>query len=470
MSRADFIAYLKETDARFDQHLDLYRVETHALKRLASMSDRAFLAIGLKGVGKTACFFSMQSADDVDFVQAISAETQDAHDLATSRPTLQYVPEIRSELVLQALITIATKLKANPTLNRKIPSDIHQEINILTTNIWGKLKEIFGGLGGITILGCGISFRNRNKKDPSFKLVAREEYDKALSILERLSKAISFRIVVDDPEAIFATDDRINENLIAALAIAAHELQTRLSNFKCLILIKPNVLRALRRVDEFVNLPLDSRVRLSWTDDELKDVIRLRAKAASVDLKNIFRADPEVTLTKIVNDSRSGPRDALRRLSLHLDAFPNEPVTPESLEKTIDIYSEACFEQMHGAYERQFPGLSRASIILFEGRELSIPKSNIRDRLDQMIASKNEILAFKNETWARDAAHFSDLIVEFGLVAIQTSHGKILPFHANFLDEAAKSDAVFTFIPGLRGKLRKPSAGPSQTGGEKRGR
>jgi hypothetical protein len=114
--------------------------------------------------------------------------------------------------------------------------------------------------------------------------------------------------------------------------------------------------------------------------------------------------------------------------------------------------------------------LSRASIILFEGKETRIPKTRIRDRIDQMIASNNEILAFKNETWARDAAHFSDLIVQFGLVAIETSRGKILPFHANFIDEAAKPDAVFTFIPGLRGKMRKPSAAPSQTVGRKRGR
>jgi hypothetical protein len=470
MSRADFIAYLKETDARFDRHLNLYRVDTHALQRLVSTSDRAFLAIGLKGVGKTACFLNLQHGNHADFIQAISAETQDAYDLATSRPTLQYVPEIRSELILQALITAAAKLKDDPVLARKIPSDVHQEVNLLLTNIWGKLKNIFGNLGGITVLGCGISFRNKNKSEPNFKLVAREDYEKSLSLLQRILQATSFRIIVDDPEAIFATDDRVNENLIAALAIAAHELQTRLSNFKCVILIKPNVLRALRRVDEFVNLPLDSRVRLSWTDDELKNVIRLRAKAAAVHLKDIFRADPEAALETIVNDSRSGPRDALRRLSLHLDAYPDDPVTPESLENTIDGYSEACFDQMYGAYERQYPGLSRASIILFEGKETRIPKTRIRDRIDQMIASNNEILAFKNETWARDAAHFSDLIVQFGLVAIETSRGKILPFHANFIDEAAKPDAVFTFIPGLRGKMRKPSAAPSQTVGRKRGR
>jgi hypothetical protein len=108
MSRAAFLAYLKETDARFDQNLSLYRVETHALKRLASTSDRAFLAIGLKGIGKTASFLTLQHATDVDFVQSISTETQDAHDPATSKPTLQYVPEIRSELVLQALITVVT--------------------------------------------------------------------------------------------------------------------------------------------------------------------------------------------------------------------------------------------------------------------------------------------------------------------------------------------------------------------------
>ena len=148
----------------------------------------------------------------------------------------------------------------------------------------------------------------------------------------------------------------------------------------------------------------------------------------------------------------------LRRLELHFDAYPDEPVTPEALDKTIDSYSEACFDQMYGAYERQYRGLSRAAIVLFEGPSASVAKVNIRNRLDSMIGSSKDILAFKDESWARDATLFADLLVQFGLVAVQTTNGIVLPYHTHYLEEAAKSDAVFTLIPGLRGRANIPAA------------
>ncbi|AYG61942.1 hypothetical protein CCGE525_24085 (plasmid) [Rhizobium jaguaris] len=458
MSREQFISYVQESDARTDPNLDLYRVETQAMKRLATTADRAFLAVGLKGVGKTACFKSLSAGRDVDFVQAISAGTQEPLNIEGSRPTLQFVEDIRSELVMQALNTLVEKLKTDKKLAKKVPDDLHQEAQVLVTKLWKRLKDAFGNLGGITILGFGISFRNRQQQDTGLRLVPRDEYTKAFSIVERLSKSIDFRIVVDDPESVFAADEGLNENLVAALAIAAHELQTRLTNFKCIVLMKPNVFRALRRVDEFVNLPPNGRVRLSWTEEELKDVIRLRAKAAQIDLATAFKTDPEPALDAIVKDCRSGPRDALRRLELHFDAHLDEPVTPETLEKTIDSYSEACFEQMYGAYERQYRGLSRAAIVLFEGPSASVPKVNVRNRLDSMIGSSKEILAFKDESWARDATLFADLLVQFGLVAIQTANSIVLPYHAHYPEEAAKSDAVFTLIPGLRGRANIAAA------------
>jgi hypothetical protein len=313
MSLADFQKYLKQTDARTDHDLNLYRVETEPMKRLASMSDRAFLAVGLKGVGKTACFLSLQATNDIDVIQPISAETQEPHEIAASRPTLQYIPEIRSELIMQALVSLHKRIKDDKKLLRKIPQDAHQELNVLVTDLLGKLKSAFDFLGGVTIMGCGIGLRNKNKGDPEFRLVSRGDYRRILKLLKRLCEGVSIRLVIDDPEAIFSADEQLNENLVAALVIAADELNAEVNNFKSIVLIKPNVLQALRRVDEFPNLQPDIQVRLSWTDDELKEVIRLRAKAANVKLKDIFLVDPEPGLTKITQDSRSGPRDVLRR-------------------------------------------------------------------------------------------------------------------------------------------------------------
>lgn len=463
MTRETFLSYIRASDARSDTNFDLYRVETAALKRLAAKDDVAFLAVGLKGIGKSACFRSLCSGG-ADVVQQVSTETQEPQEIAASRTTLQYMQEIKSELVFQALITLVKRVELEAELAAKIPQDAQQNARVLVNDFLGKLKDAFGDLRGVTVLGCGISFRPKGKKAGGrLKLVPREDRDRAIKVLERAASSLSFRLVIDDPETIFSADREINENLVAALVIAANELQVRIPNFKCVILIKPNVLRALGYVDEFANLPTNSRVKLSWTDDELKEVIRARASAAQVKLSEIFRADPEPALDLIVRDSRSGPRDALRRLELHFDSYPGTPVTPKNLELTIGAYSDACFDQMFAAYERQYPGLARSSLILFEGRETNNSKNGLRIRLDQMVASSTEFFAFKDQPWARDAAQFADLLVQFGLVAINARDGVILPFHASYIEEAAKSDATLTFLPGLRGRIQF-SAAPTTDG------
>jgi hypothetical protein len=466
MSRDLFIDYISRSDARADPDLDKYEVVTRSLKVLSSVSHHPFLAIGLKGVGKSAAFRFLQKGGNVDLVQAISAETQEPQDVPASRPTLQYLPEVRADLVLQALLAYVKHAPHAGQL-RKIPDDLHQRINQYTEDLWGKIKKTAGGLGGISILGFGISFRSRAKESEGFRLVPRDKVEEGLSLLTRLTQHISVRLVVDDPEAIFTADERVNDNLIAALVIAAYELRLKLPNFKCVILIKPNVLRALRRVDEFPSLPTDVSVRLTWTDAELFEVLEARAKAAEVSLRDVLLTDPRLPLEKIIGESRSGPRDALRRLEVHLKAFPNEPATTESLCKSADRYASACFDQMYAAYDKQYPGLSRAALILFEGQNEAIPRSNLRTRLDQMIASRTEILPFKDQTWARDSVHFSELLVQFGLAAVQTPTSIVLPFHENYIDEASRADAVFVCIPGLRAQLRRAKGRSSrQQGGE----
>jgi hypothetical protein len=169
--------------------------------------------------------------------------------------------------------------------------------------------------------------------------------------------------------------------------------------------------------------------------------------------------DPVPALKRMISESRSGPRDVLRRIEIQLKAYPNESITPEALNKTIDSYAEACFAQMVAAYDRQYPGLCRASLVLFEGRDF-VTRSAIPTRLEQMIAVNSEVTAFKDQMWAQDPDNFANLLVQFGLVAVQVGSAEILPFHAAYLDEATKSEARLICIPGLRSRLRLPSPSP----------
>jgi hypothetical protein len=151
---------------------------TQSLRALSSDSSPAFLAIGLKGVGKSAAFLYLKRPNNVDVVQAISAETQEAHEVAEMRATLQYLPELRGELILQSLIAYLDIAKP-----RRVPTGLHAEVTAFVNDAWGHVQKAFGRLGGFTILGVGISFRARDKQDAAFRLVPRNKYDKAEKLL-----------------------------------------------------------------------------------------------------------------------------------------------------------------------------------------------------------------------------------------------------------------------------------------------
>lgn len=61
-----------------------------------------------------------------------------------------------------------------------------------------------------------------------------------------------------------------------------------------------------------------------------------------------------------------------------------------------------------------------------------------------LVASSAEVLAAKDQPWARDATLLTDLLVQFGLVAVNKDGKRVLPYHATYVDEAEKPDAVYS--------------------------
>lgn len=459
MSRERFLEFIRNTDARTDPNFASYGVRTDSLNRLITPNDRPLLAIGLKGVGKTAGFKLLSSAGGADIIRSINAESLQVIEGARQKPTLQYVPEVRGELLLQAISDLAEKADRDPAFARQVPQHIHQNARQLREQVWERLKALGDEIGGISILGFGVTRRASTKKaDKAFKLVTSSEHEKAIELINSLRGKVTFRVIIDDPETIFTIDEGLNLNMIAAVCIVSNELNVLCPNFRTIVLIKPNILDALVRVDEFVNIPLDRRVKLSWSRNELKEVVTKRAKTAAFDLAEIFRPSPEVVLDRIVSDSRTGPRDVLNRLLTYVSLHPNRVVDLEGLEDSSEQFADACYEQMIGAYERQYRGLCRASLILFEGDEKVMDKTKVELRFDQMIASNIEFIGFKDEEWARSSDKFLGLLIQFGLVAIRVGEDTVLPYESNYYDAAKRSDALYTFLPGLRAKVKGRAA------------
>jgi hypothetical protein len=452
MSRESFVDCLRETDARTDPNFSHYRVETESLRRLADFKDRAFIAVGLKGVGKTAAFRSLQDIGDVDVAYSICPETHSVDDQGVSKPTLQYVPDIKSEIILQILVSVREGIRSGKISKNKVPDDIQHRINVILVDLAKKLKSAIDELGGVQILGIGFTRRTKSKSETQIKLVQKADLKEIERLAGELLRHVNVRVVIDDPEAVFSSEGGLNSKFLTALALASHELSKKFDKLKCIVLLKPNILRALRKVDEFVNIPIDCRVRLCWSNEELKQVIARRADFVRVNLKTTLGNHLDSVFETLIADSRSGPRDILQRLYIQMMAFPGEKTSPTAMERTITKYSEACFEQMYGPYEEHYKGLAGAAVRLFDNSVVSIPKREMHKRFDELIATNSYVLQYKNEQWAKDSKHFSDLLTEFGMVGIQSEGGqKILPFYKDYLDEAAKQSAVFIPLPGLRG-------------------
>jgi len=64
-----------------------------------------------------------------------------------------------------------------------------------------------------------------------------------------------------------------------------------------------------------------------------------------------------------------------------------------SATKSADEFAKVSYEQMVGPYDSEYPGLARASIILFEGGAVEFDRDALRRRFDNMIGSNAEIVA-----------------------------------------------------------------------------
>lgn len=465
MTKQLFLDYIRNTEARSDNAFHLYDVKTAALAQLLDPKSRAYLAIGLKGVGKSAAFKVLSTEGNADIVHAFDAETYQISEEVKPKPTRQYVREVRGELVFQAVRDLIHRARKNPTIAATIPADLYQRAQVLNDRLWEKIKDIVNEIGGISILGFGVTRRaaGKGKKAPLGDQISNADYNEAVEILKQLAGRINFRTVIDDPESLFTVSDKMNANMVAAVCIAANELTRQLPNLRIIILLKPNVFDSLLKIDEFVSIPIDVRVRLSWTKAELKAVVRKRAEAARFNLDEMFVPNTDAVLDRIVNDSRTGPRDVLNRIIIHQDLIPTGKIVAEELSKSADEFAKVSYEQMVGPYDSEYPGLARASIILFEGGLIEFDRDALRRRFDNMIGSNKEIVAWADQEWARNSDKFSELLVEFGLVAIKSGDRTVLPYESDFIGMSKQSDAIFTYIPGMAPKIKLTCTSTSQS-------
>ena len=91
-----------------------------------------------------------------------------------------------------------------------------------------------------------------------------------------------------------------------------------------------------------------------------------------------FFPNANAVLDRLVSDSRTGPRDVLNRIIVHQDLIRTGKIVADELSKSADEFAKVSYEQMVGPYDSEYPGLARASIILFEGGATEFDRDALR--------------------------------------------------------------------------------------------
>src|SRR2546423_8888426 len=104
MPLEEFIASVSELDARSDDNFRHYYVDTESLKALATFENRGYLAVGLKGVGKSGAFkYLTEIEQSADLCVGISIANLDIQLTKTNQNCLKVSKIFRRNIALYIL-------------------------------------------------------------------------------------------------------------------------------------------------------------------------------------------------------------------------------------------------------------------------------------------------------------------------------------------------------------------------------
>jgi len=344
-------AVFKKLDAGTDSNLGSYFARTTAIDELARFASQKVVAVGLKGVGKTAAYrYFTEFEKGAEIVVGINP---DKFSLYLPDTKLNYATtrkQFEHDLVLEALRTVTQN---RSSLKSKVRKSLLDRAAGQVKSYTDTLKDVADRVGGISILGFGFTIHH-----PQIPVAVglREERDitDAFNILKEIcADGLRIRIVVDDPEHVFSASREVDTHLIGGFCLAALRLSDAIPGFKVIALLKSHVYYpVLLDVDDLRKYP-DHMGRLCWIKEELVEVVAKRLAWAGFSLTSFFEGT-EKQARKLVEDMcanvRNGPRDLLRWLDLSLQLTKGTKIgerTVSQTKKKMSLDSLGEFESAH---------------------------------------------------------------------------------------------------------------------------
>ena len=175
--------------------------------------------------------------------------------------------------------------------------------------------EFLGRFRGLSALGFGLSIGEASapSRAAEFEPLSEAEDDQVWDLLKEFEKTgLRLRIVVDDPDRFFSNGPNADPHLLAGYILGTNSIAERLNYVQFVHILKNNVFESLSGIEEISNLPHDYFSYISWSEEELMEVVDERMKYAKVSDKEVFSDDRAAVLETMIDQLRNGPRDLLR--------------------------------------------------------------------------------------------------------------------------------------------------------------
>lgn len=459
MAIAEFHATCKKLDSAADDRLGGYYVKTPAIQALAEFTSQPALAVGLKGVGKTAAYrflaeFDAKSPETPDITIGI---TSDKYSLFLPRTDLHYSAcrkQFRHDLILEALRAVT---QTSGPLKVRIGSSLIGEAKKHVDSYAGMLKKIvktFSGFG-VSVLGSGFTLPTGTVQ-VAVGLRPDSEVEKALSTLKAVcASGIKIRIVVDDPEHVFSASRDLDVHLVGGFCLAALELSESIPNLKIIALLKTHIYYpVLFYVDDLSRHP-DHMGRLCWSKDQLLKLVedRLRwSKSTWIDVFDGRESNGKGFVESMCGNVRNGPRDLLRWLDLALQHTGDTKISKGALNKASKRMSLDSLAELESAHSGTYPRLGAILRIVFRNaHDRKFTLRELSEHIGTLKLKDQELISLSALPWMQSETSFTLPYVFFkvGAIALHPEEVTVLPYEQDYHVRTFESSAHVSLVPAL---------------------
>ena len=439
-----------------DDKLGGYYFVTPSVSDLAGFATGRGLAVGLKGIGKTAAYRHLSEFDrkTPDVTVGIDSDRYSLYlsdrDLKTDACRKQF----KHDIIIEALRAFGA---SHDSVKKRPNANFVKAANTQVESYAALLKKAGARMQGfsISVLGCGFTLPVGTSA-VAVGLRAGKDVDSALDTLKAICDSdVKIRIVIDDPENVFSATNKLDVPLVGGLCLAALELSQLIPNLKVIVLLKTHVYYpVLSRVDDLHDYP-DHMARLSWDTEGLESAVSNRLKWSGTKWADVFsggEASGRSLIKAMCQSIRNGPRDLLRWIDLSLQSEAETKISKNTVDKTRTILSRHCLGELESAHADLYPGIGEVLKIVFRSKgNHKFKLSELKEHIKTLLVKDREMIAAWKVRWMQGvtASMLPDLLFKVGALALWMGPQIVLPYEEGYRSANFESCSHVSLVPAL---------------------